>query len=80
MTKKAILKALSIKGLCADVDYVRAEPTPSGYASGWDIFLTEESEDKLFAALQGEDGADAPECRTAKDVLEWIETLPNCST
>ena len=77
MSKKRIELALKKKGLVAEIDYVRNEPTPSGYASGWDISLSEESENKLYAIYGG---YYEPDCRTVKEVLEWVDTLPDCSS
>jgi len=76
MSKREILSVLKNKGLMADVDYQRSVPTPSGYAKGWDIFLTESSENKLFSA--GFEGNTEPDCRTTNEVLEWVATLPKC--
>ena len=77
MSKKTLQKALEAKGLSADLDYRRSVPTPSGFAKGWDIYLTESSENKLFNAdFQGEY---TPDCETVGEALAWIETLPSCA-
>jgi len=78
MSKVKIDKALRDKGLAADIDFVRSTPTPSGYASGWDISLTEHSENKVFNT--GFEGCVEPDCRNTKEALEWVDTLPNCNT
>lgn len=77
MSKLAITKALKEKGLFAEVEFIRGSPTPSGYANGWDVFLEESSKEKLFDA--GFRGVDEPDCANVTEVLEWVDTLPDCS-
>ena len=43
MSKRKILSALKKKNIPVErVEYVRGQPTPSGYANGWSIEITEE--------------------------------------
>lgn len=79
MSKKKIEKALAKKGLEAcELYFDRSIPVPECHTFGWEISLTEESEDKLFD--NGYEGSCNPDCRNTTEVLEWIETLPNCAT
>lgn len=76
MSKIKIERELKKKGLKAELEFVRGDVTPGGYASGWEIELDDESEDKLFDA--GFRGDDKPDCRNVTEVLEWIKDLPDC--
>jgi len=58
------------------LEYQRSVPTPSGFAQGWDIVLTEKSQDLLLAC--GTDFSSLQNCcDTTKDVLKEIEAFPN---
>ena len=47
MSKRKILAAFKKKNIpVVHVQYMRGCPTPSGYASGWDIEITEDTENK----------------------------------
>ncbi len=77
MSKRKIERLLKAKGIKADrIEYMRGEPTPSGYANGWDIDFSEETEEEVYVA-----GNSELECYmqfdTANDVYEFIEQLPN---
>jgi hypothetical protein len=51
VSKRKILAALKKKNIPVErVVYMRGVPTTSGYASGWDIEITEETENRLFDA------------------------------
>ena len=79
MGKKKIEKALAKKGLSTShLEFVRGDVTPGGYANGWEIELDEKSEDALFDAKFG--GTYEPDCRNVDEVMDWIESLPNCAT
>lgn len=75
MSKRQIISALKKKGLSAYLVYERSVPTPAGYAKGWDIFLDEDSQNKLFDI--GFTGVLEPDCSTTDAVLEWVNTLPS---
>ena len=76
MSKRKILAALKKKNVPAErVEYMRGCPTPSGYANGWDIEISEDTEDRLFH--EGfENCSTVNELDTTEDVLEWIESMP----
>lgn len=75
MSKKQIQKELLKKGIIANVDYIRNEPTPTGYAKGWDIIFSDESYDKLMDI--NFDGVYDSDCINTTEALEYIKTLPN---
>jgi hypothetical protein len=76
MSKRKILAAFKRKNIpVVRIEYMRGCPTPSGYANGWDIEITRETEDLLFDA-----GFEActtlNELDTTSDVIEWVESMP----
>ena len=77
MSKIKIVRELKKKGLYADIEYIRNEPTPNGYACGWDIIFTDESYDKLKQI--GFDGVYESDCLNMSEVIEYLNTLPDCS-
>lgn len=77
MSKIKIERELRKKGLIADIEYIRNEPTPTGYASGWDILFTDESYDKLENA--GFTGMYESDCLNITEVMEYLNTLPDCN-
>ena len=80
MTKRKILTALKKKNVPVErVEYMRGQPTPSGYASGWDIEVTEETENKLFDAGFS-DCEMINEIDTTNEVIEWVESMPELNT
>ena len=54
---------------------MRGQPTPSGYANGWDIEITEEIESKLFDAGFS-DCKQLNEIDTTDEVIKWVESMP----
>lgn len=77
MSKRKILAALKKKNIPVErVEYMRGEPTPSGYANGWDIEITEDTEDMLFDAGFSNCGQ-VNEIDTTAEVIEWIESMPD---
>lgn len=80
MSKRKILSALKKKNIpVVRVEYMRGQPTPSGYANGWDIEITEETENKLFDA-GFDDCEQINEIDTTSEVLSWIDTMPTLAT
>lgn len=80
MSKQQITKALLEKGLTLDEEesnFYRSIPVPEGYVWGWVIFLTEESDRILYSKGYSYDYHDF-DFRNTKDVLKWVEELPNC--
>lgn len=77
MSKRKIVSALKRKNVpFVRVEYVRGCPTPSGYANGWDIEISEETEDRLFEAGFS-NCSTMNEIDTTEEVLEWIGAMPN---
>lgn len=76
MSKRKILAALKKKNIpVARVEYMRGQPTPSGYANGWDIEITEDTENRLFDA--GFSNCEqVNEIDTTDEVIDWISTMP----
>lgn len=76
MSKRKILAALKKKNIPVErVQYMRGEPTPSGYANGWDIEITEDTENRLFDA--GFSNCEQlNEIDTTDEVIDWISTMP----
>lgn len=75
MSKRQIERALKAKGLEAALINYGHFVTPGEIVGGWEIQLTEESEDKIAEADASFDDFD-PDCRNTAEVIEWIETLP----
>jgi len=76
MSKRKILAALKKKNIPSErVEYIRGDPTPSGYANGWDIDLSEDTVNKLFDAglilCQEYNQID-----TTDEAIEWVENMP----
>lgn len=76
MSKRKILAALKKKNIpVVRVEYMRGQPTPSGYANGWDIEITEDTVNSLFDA--GFSNCEQlNEIDTTDDVIDWINTMP----
>lgn len=76
MSKRKILAALKKKNIPVErVQYMRGEPTPNGYANGWDIEITEDTENRLFDA--GFSNCNQlNEIDTTDEVIDWISTMP----
>lgn len=76
MSKRKILAALKKKNIPVErVEYMRGCPTPSGYANGWDIVITEDTENRLFDAGFS-NCCQENEIDTTDEVIEWIESMP----
>jgi len=76
MSKRKILLAFKNKNIPVErVEYVRGQPTPSGYANGWDIEITEETENKLFNAGFS-NCSQLNEIDTTDEVIDWISEMP----
>jgi len=76
MSKRKILAALKKRNIpIVRVEYIRGQPTPSGYANGWDVEITEETVNKLFDAgfINCEQ---VNEIDTTDGVIDWINTMP----
>ena len=80
MSKRKILAALKRKNVAVErVEYVRGCPTPSGYANGWDIEMTDEMIDKLFSA--GFKRCERfNELDTTEEVIDWVGSMPTLDT
>ena len=69
MSKIKILSALKKKGITPqNVEYVRNEPTPSGYAAGWEIELSEYDSETYCEEVNND-------LDTFDEVMEWIESI-----
>lgn len=76
MSKRKILAELKKKNVpTVRVEYMRGQPTPSGYANGWDIEITEETENKLFDAGFS-DCEQLNEIDTTDEVISWVNSMP----
>lgn len=76
MSKQKIQTALNKKNIPYErIEYQRGCVTPSGYANGWDIEITKETEDRLFSA-GFKDCELINEKDTTEEVLIWIENMP----
>tara|TARA_Y100001949_G_C15897486_1_gene291043 strand:+ start:460 stop:795 length:336 start_codon:yes stop_codon:yes gene_type:complete len=81
MSRRNIESALKAKGITAlRIEYMRSCPTPSGYASGWDIEITEETENKIYEANPEVESSTYMEFYSLSDVLKWVEELPDLSS
>ncbi|MCC9659274.1 MULTISPECIES: hypothetical protein [unclassified Pseudoalteromonas] len=77
MSKRKIVSALKRKNIpFVRVEYVRGCPTPSGYANGWDIEISEATEDRLFEAGFSNIST-VNEIDTTEEALKWICSMPN---
>jgi hypothetical protein len=76
MSKRQIERALKAKGIEAEYIMFGWQPSPGEMVPGWDIKLTDDSEDRILNADGDFDDFD-PDCRNTAEVLEWIETLPS---
>lgn len=76
MSKRKILAAFKKKNIpVARVEYMRGCPTPSGYANGWDIEITEDTVNRLFDT--GFSNCEQlNEIDTTDDTIAWINTMP----
>ena len=76
MSMRKILAALKKKNVPVErVEYIRGELTPSGYANGWDIEITQDTEDRLFD-VGFSDCQQNNEIDTTDEVIEWVESMP----
>lgn len=80
MSKRKILAAFKKKNIpVVSVHYVRGVPTPSGYANGWDVEITENIESRLFDAGFS-NCSQFNEIDTTDEVIDWIASMPTLST
>jgi len=78
MTKRKIESALQKKGIEADrIEYIQGSPTPTGYASGWEVDLSDEVEDAIYIADPNVKADNFMEFDTSLDVMKWIKKLPD---
>jgi hypothetical protein len=76
MSKRQILAALKKKNIYpVNVEYQRSCPTPSGYASGWDIELSDEAEIYIGQINPDIEVSTFMEFDSLEDVLEWINEI-----
>ena len=76
MSKRKILSAFKNKNIPVErVEYMRGQPTPNGYANGWDIEITEDTENRLFDAGFS-DCSQFNEIDTTDEVIDWIAKMP----
>ena len=81
MSKRKIESALKAKGITAErIEYMRSCPTPSGYAAGWDVDISEETENRIYEAAPEVNVCTNMEFDCLSDVLEWVEELPKLSS
>ena len=77
MSKKKIERLLKVKGIHAEfIEYQRGCPVPEGYANGWDLSFSEETEDKVWCADRECNFEMFMEFDNLKEVIDWVETLP----
>lgn len=79
MSKRKILAALKKKGIePVDIEYVRGDVVPEGYANGWDIEFSEATDIAVWDA-----GFKRMECfmqfDTTQEVLDFVAELPDLS-
>ena len=81
MSKRKILAKLKQKGYTpSEVVYVRSCPVPEGYASGWDIsfsYDSDELEDKVYNISPDTDFSYFMEFGDINEVYAWIDQLPD---
>lgn len=76
MSKRQILAALKKKNIYpVNVEYQRSCPTPSGYASGWDIELSDTAESYIEQINPEVEVSTFMEFDSLEDVLEWIDEI-----
>lgn len=77
MSKRKIIAALKRKSIpFVNVKYVRGCPTPSGYANGWDIEISEETQERLFSAGFA-NCSTMNEIDTTEEALDWVGSMPD---
>lgn len=77
MSKVKILRKLKIKGIVPiNVEFIRSEPTPYGYASGWNLEFNEDIEDIIYELSPDTEFSTLMEFGKLSDVTDWIDTLP----
>ncbi|MCL1126725.1 hypothetical protein [Shewanella surugensis] len=77
MSARKIKSALTKKNIPVErVEYVRGCPTPSGYANGWDIDISEETVEQIYMKDEVASPEQNNEFDTLSDVLDWVESLP----
>lgn len=77
MSKRKIEAALKKKNIKArSIEFVRGVPTPSGYASGYDIEFEPELEDVVFGLDNSCNLDEFMEFDNFEQVMDWIASLP----
>lgn len=77
MSKRKIVTALKKKNIPFErLEYIRGSPTPSGYADGWELDISDITEDRLF--LAGFENCQALEndLGSLAEAIAWVERLP----
>lgn len=80
MSSRKIKSSLAAKGYKAkSVEFVRNDPTPSGYGQGYNIELdwSESLEDQVFDLNNSVEFSQYMEFDSLGDVLSWVSELPD---
>lgn len=80
MSKKKIEAALRRKGLSCSILEYNLQATPGEMVGGWEVQLDERSEGLVDDVDPDFELIHLPEFYNATEVLEWVETLPDCRT
>ena len=76
MSKRQIMAAMKRKNIYPlNVEYQRSCPTPSGYARGWDIELSDSAESYIEQINPEIEVSTFMEFDSLEDVLEWIDEI-----
>jgi hypothetical protein len=77
MTKRLILRELKAKNIVpVSVEYVRGVPTPSGYTNGYDIELSDKTEELIYELDNNCACCTFMEFSDVEEVMFWLMTLP----
>ena len=77
MSKRKILLELKGKGIpVVSVEYLRGQPTPYGYANGWNVVITEDTQNRLFSKGFF-NCAGINERGEMSDVIKWVDSMPS---
>ena len=80
MSKKKIKTLLKAKGINAKrIEYMRGDPVPEGFANGWDLDFSDETEDAVFEADNQCGFSTFMQFDNLSDVCEFIDGLPELS-
>ena len=81
MSSVKIKLELNKKGIEADrIEYVRGSPTPTGYAQGWDIDISDKVENAIYIANKCCKAENFMQFDNLEQVYKWINQLPNLVT